>query len=110
MNSDLLMLARSGAVKAPQVILLALLTPDCSGLLVSELADATGYKMSLVSTTVSSLIDETKAEKRYPYRDSRTVRVYLTPKGREEASGFRDAIFAYCEGQNRAVAAQMQET
>lgn len=88
--------------------MLALLTPDRTGLTVSDLAAATQLRTSNITMGVDVLESGALAERRFPERDKRTVRVYLTEKGRAKAESMHAALASYA--QNVATAAQTQET
>lgn len=76
----------------------------------SELAEMTSAKLSLVSMSVAELVQQGLVTRRYPYRDSRTVRAYLTDSGREKADGLHEVLMTYAAAQNSAIASQMQDT
>ena len=89
---SLFQLHASGLVKAPQVVLLAALTPDRSGVPFGDVVHRTGLSPSHTSTALDGLVKSRLAEKRYPLRDGRTITVYLTPAGAEKAFGMLAAL------------------
>lgn len=73
----------SGLVKAPQIVLLALLTLDGSGTRSSTMPRRTGLTWSHISTSITKLEHLGLAERRFPIRDGRAVTVYLTSSGKK---------------------------
>lgn len=96
----------SGLVKAPQVLLLALLTPDGSGTSHAELITRTRLGGAHISTCLIALENSWFVERRYPLRDGRTVSIYLTAPGKKRA----EAMLRALTGQNVAEAAAIQDT
>lgn len=96
----------SGLVKAPQVLLLALLTTDGSGTSHSELISRTKLGASHISMCLKSLEQDWFVERRYPLRDGRTINIYLTAPGKKRAQTMLTAL----TGQNVATAEATQDT
>ena len=93
-------LHESGLVKAPQVLLLALLTTDGSGTHHADLMTRARLGAAHISTCLVSLEREWLVERRYPLRDGRTVNIYLTAPGKKRA----ETMLAALRGQNVAEA------
>lgn len=104
----LFQLHASGLVKAPQVVLLAVLTPDGTGVAFGDVVCRTGLSPSHASMAIDSLTKARLLEKRYPLRDGRTVTAYLTPVGVVRATGMLRAIDDL-RGQKVATAEQTAE-
>ena len=96
----------SGLVKAPQVIMLALLTADGSGTAHADIMRRTNLGAAHISTCLVSLEKLWFVERRYPLRDGRTINVYLTAPGKKRAETMLRAL----TGQKVADAAGMQDT
>lgn len=107
--SSLFQLHASGLVKVPQVVLLAALTKDGTGVPFNEITLRAGISASHASTAVDALAKARMLEKRYPLRDGRTVTVYLTPDGVRRASEMLRALDAFYTNQKVAEAAQTAE-
>jgi DNA-binding MarR family transcriptional regulator len=99
-------LHESGLVKAPQVLLLGLLTANNEGTSHTDLMVRTGLPAAHISTCLAALEKAWLVERRYPLRDGRTINVYLTAPGTRRA----EAMLIALQGQKVAVATGMQET
>jgi DNA-binding MarR family transcriptional regulator len=99
-------LHESGLVKAPQVLLLGLLTTNNEGTSHAELMTRVGLPAAHVSTCLTALEKAWLVERRYPLRDGRTINIYLTAPGTRRA----EVMLAALRGQKVAVATGMQET
>jgi DNA-binding MarR family transcriptional regulator len=93
-KSPLRDLYASGLVKAPPLVLLALLPNYCAGMLIGEIADQLGVSNPTASMAINTLARCGMLERRYPFRDQRQVSVHLTEKGKQEAVRMRDALAA----------------
>ena len=88
-------LYKSGLVKAPTVLLLALKVCRAPNMLSTELADVIGVNTTTVSMAINALAKDGMVERRYPYRDRRQVSLHLTPKGDYAATGMLNALSAF---------------
>ena len=108
LSSHIQNLHSSRLITAPVAVLLALRTPDGSGKMAAELAEITGSSASLVSMTVNGLEKNgALVERRFPLRDGRLVKIYLTDEGRTRADVMHLALMGY---QNCEAVKGMQET
>lgn len=96
----------SGLVKAPQILLLALLTADGSGTSHAGIMARSGVAAAHVSTCLAALEKQNEIERRYPLRDGRTINIYLTALGKKRAEQMLQALM----NQNVAVAVGIQDT
>ncbi len=96
----------SGLVKAPQVIMLALLTADGSGTSHADIMHRTNLGAAHISTCLVALEKLWFVERRYPLRDGRTINVYLTAPGKKRA----EVMLAALTGQKVGDAAGTQDT
>lgn len=73
-------------IKLPQLLLLLLANKQHEGWCLLDITRATGARATAVSMAKQKLIDLEFVEEHFPERDKRMTKLYLTPKGREEAS------------------------
>ncbi len=85
-------LSESGLVKAPQVLLLALLTKDGSGTSHAELITRTRLKGAHISMCLAAMEKAWLVERRFPLRDGRTIRIYLTAPGKKRSETMLTAL------------------
>lgn len=90
-------LYKNDVLKAPQVVLLRLLTADYSGATPNDIADSTGLAKSTVSMAVDALEGQKLVERRFQARDKRSAIVYLTAKGRTKTKKLLAAMTAYVD-------------
>jgi DNA-binding MarR family transcriptional regulator len=88
-------------------VLLAVYTPDGSGVRATDIASIAGATLTTTSMSLAKLEDESLVTKRFPLRDARSVKYYLTSVGREYVKPMVDALTKF--GQNVAAAAQIQD-
>ena len=87
----------SGLARAPQVIMLRLLTADLSGAPPTSITRSTGLSKTSVSMSISSLEKDGLVERRFLSRDQRSVMLYLTDEGRRKALAMQCAIEMFAE-------------
>jgi DNA-binding MarR family transcriptional regulator len=95
--SPLHLLHDSGLVRAPQIIMLRLLTSDLSGASPTAIALSTGLSKTAVSMALSALVVAALVERRYMSRDQRSVMMYLTDEGRGKAAAMQEAVEGFAE-------------
>jgi DNA-binding MarR family transcriptional regulator len=94
----------SGLVKAPQVIMLALLTADGSGTSHADVMRRTNLGAAHISTCLAALEKLWLVERRYPFRDARTISVYLTAPGKKRAETMLAALLGQKVAEAEAIA------
>jgi DNA-binding MarR family transcriptional regulator len=82
----------SGALKAPQAVLVAMHNEDGAGTSMHDMLGATGMRRNHLSTIVTHLQNRGLVERHNQYRDARRVILYLTPEGRERSGRMTAAL------------------
>ena len=77
--------------------MLRLLTADLSGAPPTSISRSTGLSMVTVSMAIGALEDAGLLERRFLNSDRRSVMVYLTDKGRSEATAMQDTLVDFSE-------------
>lgn len=95
--SPLHRLHESGLIRAPQIVMLRLLTADLSGAPPTAIARSTGLTMSAVSMAVSSLEESGIIERRFINSDLRSVMLYLTEEGRRKAVAMEESLVDFVD-------------
>ena len=81
-------------IKGPQLMLLVLLNASNLGWRMVDIVRMTGMSSPTAGMCRNKLLKGELVEMTYPWRDQRTVRVYLTEAGREKAERMWEALQA----------------
>ena len=82
-------------MKAPQVIMLRLLTADLSGASPARIAWSTGLPKTTVSMAINQMEAAGLVERQFQARDQRRQLIYLTERGRADTERMLAAMTAY---------------
>jgi len=91
----------SKTLTGPKVLLLMLSNRKQGGHVVADLVRLSGLSHPTLNAAKESLIRDDLIEEHYPQRDKRTIKIYLTDKGRKKAKELWDdlaGILAIREG------------
>ena len=90
MDKDLRLKATSAfsskVLTGPKMLLLMLSNRKQGGHIMADLAKVSGLSHPTLNAAKKALEKEDLVEEHYPMRDKRTVKIYLTEKGRAEAA------------------------
>ena len=79
------------------MILMALWSKASIGQTPTQLSQTLGLTYASVCMSKTKLVDEGLVEEHFPLRDKRSVKLYLTPKGRKESERAWEAIRAVAQ-------------
>lgn len=82
----------TGLLKGPVIVLLILANQRLQGWTLGAIAKATGMSVTVVNNAKKKLVKQGLAELRWPARDQRQVKIYLTDEGRDRAYALWQAL------------------